>query len=130
MKRQDNSRDRLLLCLLIDHGLRVSEVSGLKCADYHNGIMRVYHKKVHMEDQHALSPDTAEALEVYLKEYLPDWNGYLFTGNGQEGRYTEHAFNRHVGYLGREISVKGLLHKIAGTSWPGTKLMREYISID
>ena len=61
-------RDRLILCLLLDHGLRSSEVAMLEInhIDFENGIMQVYRQKTNSIDRLYISKDTAEALIVYL----------------------------------------------------------------
>ncbi|MEM9773989.1 MAG: tyrosine-type recombinase/integrase [Chloroflexota bacterium] len=62
-------RDRLILCLLLDHGLRSSEVAGLDINqfDFEAGIMQVYRQKTNTTDRLYISNDTADALFDYLK---------------------------------------------------------------
>jgi len=61
-------RDGLIMCLLLDHGLRVSEISDLKISDLdlETGHLHFYRKKVHKFQTHILSKDTRD----YAKRYL------------------------------------------------------------
>ena len=56
-------RDALLMCLLLDHGLRVGEVARLKGADFDlkAGELRFYRPKVDKEQTHKLTADTLRA---------------------------------------------------------------------
>ena len=60
-------RDRLLMCLLLDHGLRVGEVAALVVEelDLPAGLLRFYRPKVGKEQVHRLSPDTLKAAQAY-----------------------------------------------------------------
>jgi integrase len=64
----EGRRDALLMCLLLDHGLRVSEVADLKVSDLDlaAGLLRFYRRKVHKHQTHALSPDTRRAARRYF----------------------------------------------------------------
>lgn len=61
-------RDALLMCLLLDHGLRVSEIAGLRVEDFDlaAGTMRFYRPKVDLVQTHELSRDTLRAANAYL----------------------------------------------------------------
>ncbi|MFV9507718.1 MAG: tyrosine-type recombinase/integrase [Oscillochloridaceae bacterium umkhey_bin13] len=60
-------RDALLMCLLLDHGLRVSEVAALTVAnlDLGRGRLNLYRPKVHLWQTLALSPATRTAAAAY-----------------------------------------------------------------
>ena len=62
-------RDRLLMCLLLDHGLRVGEVAALVVEelDLQTGLLRFYRPKVGKEQVHRLSPDTLKAAQAYAQ---------------------------------------------------------------
>lgn len=64
----EGRRDALFMCLLLDHGLRVSEVADLKVSDLDlaAGLMRFYRRKVHKRQTHALSLDTRRAARRYF----------------------------------------------------------------
>lgn len=57
-------RDRLMMCLLLDHGLRVGEVTDLHSTsiDPESQILSFYRPKVAKIQQHYLSEDTFDAL--------------------------------------------------------------------
>ena len=61
-------RDALLLCLLLDHGLRVGEVAGLEVRDFDlaAGELRFYRPKVDKIQTHRLTADTLAAARAYL----------------------------------------------------------------
>ena len=61
-------RDALLLCLLLDHGLRVGEVAGLAVRDFDlaAGELRFYRPKVDKIQTHRLTADTLAAAWAYL----------------------------------------------------------------
>lgn len=56
------------MALLLDHGLRVSEVAGLRVQDFDlkQGLLRFYRPKVDKEQVHRLSPDTLAATRAYF----------------------------------------------------------------
>ncbi len=60
-------RDALLLCLLLDHGLRAGEAAGLRAdqVDLQAGTLRFYRPKVAKEQTHRLTPETLDALQAY-----------------------------------------------------------------
>ena len=61
-------RDALLLCLLLDHGLRVGEVAGLQVTDFDlaAGELRFYRPKVDKIQTHKLTADTLAAARAYM----------------------------------------------------------------
>lgn len=66
-------RDALLMCLLLDHGLRVGEVAGLTVADFDlkAGELRFYCSKVDLMQNHRLTTDALEAARAYLPQDAP-----------------------------------------------------------
>jgi integrase len=68
LKRVALPRDRLLMCLLLDHGLRVGEVASLTpaCFELGRGTLTFYRQKVDMTQTHRLTADTLTAAEMYL----------------------------------------------------------------
>ena len=64
-------RDLVLLCLMADHGLRVSELELLTPAHFNleAGQFRFYRPKVDKTAQHRLTKDTASAMREYLRLY-------------------------------------------------------------
>jgi integrase len=68
MNSPQGRRDAVLFCLLLDHGLRASEVIALKVGniDLDKGLMRFYRQKVDKWQTHKLTADTLRALRVYM----------------------------------------------------------------
>lgn len=64
-------RDALLMCLLLDHGLRASEVAGLMVADFDSerGELHFYRPKTAVTTTHKLTADTLRAVQVYWGSY-------------------------------------------------------------
>lgn len=106
-------RDALLMCLLLDHGLRVGEVAGLQVSDFdlHSGELIFYRPKVAKEQTHRLTRDTLMAAEAYLTQDANE-NGPLFKGSRKGGELQGGMITRsvtiRVGYLGNQIGVNGV----------------------
>lgn len=70
-------RDALLMCLLLDHGLRASEAALLKASDVDlaSGRLRFYRPKVkgteHEWTTHALTPDTLAVATLFISHLYP-----------------------------------------------------------
>lgn len=99
LKQQAAPLDRLLMCLLLDHGLRVGEVASLTADDFDasGGMLRFYRQKVDKTQTHQLSSDTLAALLAC--QPLPA-SGTLFG--------VDRSIRRRVGQLGAAIGLKGL----------------------
>jgi integrase len=100
LKAQADPHDRLLMCLLLDHGLRVGEVAALTPAafDLARGVLTFYRPKVDKTQRHRLSKDTLAAARQVLPSLADDVN--LFG--------VDRTIRRKVGQLGAAIGVKGL----------------------
>lgn len=100
-------RDRLLICLLLDLGLRASEVAGLEVTDFvETEKVIVYRQKTDTTDRMILSSDLRQALTDY-KPYLRQ-NGILLRGSRKGGELTDdvmsvRAIGSRVKALGRDI---------------------------
>jgi integrase len=102
-------RDALLLCLLLDHGLRCGEVAGLKAnaIDWTTWRLTFDRPKVGKAGQiHDLTPDTIRAATRYLERDRP--TGYLLLGSRRgghtlAGRMSERAITLRVRALGCRI---------------------------
>ncbi len=85
LKRQPSTRkgkrDALLMCLLLDHGLRCGEVESLTAESINlsEGMMTFYREKVDLVQTHQLTADTAIAAMHYLPSIAK--GGPLFYGN-------------------------------------------------
>ncbi|WP_069801196.1 tyrosine-type recombinase/integrase [Thermogemmatispora onikobensis] len=73
-------RARLILCLLLDLGLRVGELVALQVKDVqlNRGLLRFYREKVDKEQTHRLTADCLQALRAYLPDVASE--RYLFPG--------------------------------------------------
>ncbi len=100
-------RDRLLICLLLDLGLRASEVSALKVADIaEDGYVTIYRQKTDSTDRMALSADITAVLAEYSR-YMRK-NGELLRGSRKNGKLTDQimsvrAIGARIKMLGRDI---------------------------
>jgi site-specific recombinase XerD len=102
-------RDALLMCLLLDHALRVSEVAGLDidAINLQSGELTFYRHKVGKTQTHSLTPDTYRAARAYLADCEPG-QGPLFVGICSKDRVSTSSLNERVTQLGKAIGVKGL----------------------
>lgn len=102
-------RDALMMCLLLDHGLRVGEVADLDISSIslQSGQLIVYRHKVDKTQIHSLSPDTYRAAQAYLADCAQEQQP-LFVGICSKGRVNTRSINERVGQLGDMIGIKGL----------------------
>ncbi len=120
LKNQPDSpqgrRDRVLMCLLLDHGLRAGEVSGLKVEHIHIGgkspHMTFYRPKVRKTQTHRLTADSLGALQHWMMNEAPAL-GPLLRGSRRWGALTKAGMNTasitaRVRLLGEQIGVRGL----------------------
>jgi integrase len=120
LKDQPNTpqgrRDRLIMCLLIDHGLRVSEVAALTVGAFDLGRREFlfYRPKVDKEQTHELTDESFEAARDYLGQDAPEASGdSLLRGSRKGGRLTDagmttQSINLRVRTLGDAAGVDGL----------------------
>lgn len=115
-------RDALLMCLLLDHGLRCSEVAGLTvdAINLQTRELVFYRQKVDKTQVHALSDDTywaarrwfesgdVPAIGELLRGSRSQWGHgerrSVLTGSGMSTR----AITKRVRQLGEAIGVEGL----------------------
>lgn len=105
-------RDRLLMCLLLDHGLRISEIVLLQVQDFDADTGLLYFERPNLDDEqvHKLSPDTRQALQASLRagDCLP--RGPLLRGSRKNGKLThagisDQAIQARVRFLGEQIGL-------------------------
>lgn len=108
-------RDRVLMCLLLDHGLRCGEVAGLAVTDVDlaNGELRFYRPKVQKSQRHKLTREAAAALQAYYSAGDVPAVGQLLRGSNKSGSLTtkgmsNRAINSRVGALGQAAGIDGL----------------------
>ncbi len=112
---RESARDYLLLCLLVDHGLRCGEVADLKTKDLDllTGMLVFYRRKVAKTQTHKLTASTLEAARQYFKMCSPGeklFDGYAYTRTGKDSidGLTTRAINKIVARLGETVDIKGL----------------------
>jgi integrase len=118
-------RDALLMCLLLDHGLRASELALLKAKDIDlaAGEMRFYRPKIkgttHEWTTHQLTAETQAVSTYYVKSLYPptlleDGPLILVTTrlleNGEGGQLLSKGLNRvriseRAAWLGKQLGV-------------------------
>ncbi len=107
------ARDALIMCILLDHGLRCGEVAGLLVTDFNvkAGELKFYRPKVDKVQTHRLTADTLTALLAYL-DHAPAMGG-MIRSSRKGGKLTNttmsgRAITKRVCYLGQKIGVAGL----------------------
>lgn len=123
LKKQPNTpqgrRDRVLVTLLADHGLRVGELAGLEvtAVNLEAGTLTFYRPKVDREQTHQLTPDARRALRAYFDAGdapalvdLPLLRSSTTTGGRQltHAGMSERSITERVRYLGELVGVTGL----------------------
>jgi integrase len=127
-------RDALLMCLLLDHGLRCGEVAALKVenVDLSAGTMTFYRAKVGKTQTHRLSKDTRAALNAWVRHGdIPlASNAPLLRGSKKNGqlsrtRMSERAITKRVQILGALIGVPALSAHDCRHAWATSAARRK-----
>jgi len=113
-------RDRLILCLIFDHGLRASEVAGLNVGsiDVASGTMSVYRKKTNTSDRLNLTLDTLKAAKQYFEEDALTFSNEPLILSGRKGGSLKEVrmsremvslcVNRHGKRMAKKYGLKSL----------------------
>src|SRR6266487_2035376 len=105
-------RDALLMCLLLDHGLRCGEVAALipESINLTTGLLTFYRQKVDKVQTHQLTRDTLLSAMRYFEVAKPKEKLLMGSRKGGklEGVMSERAITDRVRALGERIGVKGL----------------------
>lgn len=108
-------RDRVILTLLLDHGLRVGELVGLtvNAVDLAAGVIRFYRPKVAKTQTHRLTADARAALAAYVQAGDIPALGPLLRASTRGGKLaaagmTERAVTARVADLGAALGIEGL----------------------
>lgn len=109
-------RDRLIVCLLLDHGLRVSEICDLNrgSIDLTAGLLRFYRRKVDLTQTHQLTTDTWQAARAYLADRDPagdlEASAPLFAGTSRAKarRYSTRSVNNRIRMLAQPLGLTTL----------------------
>ena len=105
-------RDALLMALLLEHGLRVSEVAALRWENFGEDEFLFYRVKVRKTQRHGYSRALRSALRRY-REVIDFYAGPLLRASDKTGRLLEHgmslkAISARVGTLGERVGLPGL----------------------
>lgn len=124
-------RDAVLMCLLLDHGLRAGEVAGLTVAhvDLRRGMLVGFDRpKVDKEQNHKLSADALRALQAWFSSGDAPSAGPLLRGSRKGGHLmgdgmSETSITLRVRDLGAAIGIDGLsahdCRHYWATNWAG-----------
>lgn len=104
-----DQRDDLLLCLLGEHGLRVSEVVGLNVEniDLRKGKITVTRYKTHTKDTLDILPYTQQSAALYLPLISSQLTSPLFIGY-REKRITRRGITIRIQKIGELIGIQNL----------------------
>ena len=119
LKNQPNTpqgrRDRLMMCLLLDHGLRVGEVALLKVdnVDLDKGCFVFFRPKVDRDQTHRLTEDTLIAMRNWFAFGDVPAAGALLRASRKDGSLwttgmTERAITGRVQLLGEQLGIEKL----------------------
>lgn len=120
-------RDAFVMCLLLDHGLRVGEIAILtrQAFDMKAGTITFYRLKVNKTQTHTLTADTRKAAAAYFKHDAPA-DGILWRrsckGTGKlssqmSEKSATRALTKRVELLGRHEGIEGLSAHDARHYW-------------
>lgn len=115
-KRPSDYRDRVLLCLMLDHGLRVSEVEALTVGnvDMSSRTLTINRLKTSTTDLHDLTDDTHAALLDYMPMIAdraadsPLLAGSVKSGKLTAGGMSVRAINARVQEIGERFGIDNL----------------------
>lgn len=105
-------RDALLMCLLLDHGLRCGEIADLKPEHFNlsDGTLVFYREKVDKTQTHKLTEDTLQAVKRYLEICTPDNTLLAGSRKGGElqGSMSRRAITMRANTLGKRVGLEPL----------------------
>ena len=120
VKTQQVKRDNLLILLMLDHGLRISEVALLQVGDFNisNRILKFYRPKTKQTDIHRLTDRTWKAAREYFQIAPAEgciWRASAMKNEGKKARgkltnqgMSTNAIYKRVELAGRRIGIEGL----------------------
>lgn len=117
-------RDALLMCILLDLGLRVGELALLDVSNFNleDNTLTFYRPKVAKEQTHKLPKDVLRAVHAWYESGDAPASGKVLRSSGKGGSLgsagmTERAITKRVEYLGRQIGIMGLSAHDLRHSW-------------
>lgn len=108
LRQAGRLKDQALIAILLDHGLRCSEVSGMLIEDinFEAGTFSFNRKKVKKTQTHSFMPEPLRLVQDYVRT-LQRKEGPLFEGHNHTPMSTQ-GINKRVGELGEMVGVTGL----------------------
>lgn len=117
-------RDKLMMCLLLNLGLRVGEIVSLKAADFdvNAGIVTFYREKVKKSQTHRLINGAWDAARAYIAQDVTDPNAPLLRASNKSGTLTHQGMTRfgiaqRVRQLGKTVGIENLSPHDCRHSW-------------
>lgn len=116
-KTAQEMRDSVIMCLLLDHGLRVGELAGLKVSDVDlkSKTLNFYRPKVDKQQTHKLSADSMRALRAWfdsgnvpMMADQPLLRASRKGGKLTEAGMSERCITDRVRVLGELVGLAGL----------------------
>jgi site-specific recombinase XerD len=105
-------RDTLLLCLLLDHGLRCGEIAELPATSLNlaNGTMTFYRRKTDKTQTHELTRDTLVAAMRYFEMCNPESTLLMGSRKGghMQGCMSDRAITDRMRVLCERIGITGV----------------------
>lgn len=128
LKAQPNTpqgrRDRLIMCLLLDHGFRVGELALLTVDNFNlkAGTLTFYRPKVDKVQTHRLTADSLEAARAYLNQEAPALGTIWRKSKKSGGELLEpglsvRALTERVKYLAAAVGLSGMSAHDCRHSW-------------
>lgn len=99
------NRDRLLVCLMLQLGLRLSEVLNLRFSDFEGDWIRIV-RKGEKEQRLPLSPALRTFIDAHRNEQNPQSNHFVF-----EGRTSENLTSRGVQNIIEKLRIAAQIDK-------------------
>ena len=102
-------RDKLLICLALDHGLRVGELASLQRSDFYlaAGSLIFDRSETGYRETHKLSDETIEAARKYFGTDAPGLGNIWRPSLSGEGMSTK-AISERIRALGKKIAIDNL----------------------
>ena len=110
--------DKLLVCLALNHGLRVSELALLQRSDFYlaGGTLTFDRPKTGHRETHQLTDETLEAAKKYFADDAPGFGNIWRTSLSEQGMWTR-AISERIGVLGRRIGIDNLSPQDLRHTW-------------
>lgn len=104
-----NLKHQVIICILYNCGLRISELINLQLSDIDRErmILKIKNSKQNKDRNVPIQPKILELIEKYYREYKPE--KYLL--NGQQGLlYTESSINQLLKYYAKKVGINKKIH--------------------